>query len=149
MGDQIGHKEFCDFGSIIKGTEKGSWKDGDGEISGYIDISIEQIIFSDGWNGYSPLNFFYCPICGISLRKNENENELYKTLRLRFSSDIYFKKAEISVPKLFHDFQKNLFYEWTMISSSPLKELIFRVSSSDLKFVKGQLIKNNLVFIVD
>lgn len=58
------HKIGCNFNQIIKDLQRGSWRDGDGEISGDVDISQERISFSDGWNFFPSIEFIFCPICG-------------------------------------------------------------------------------------
>jgi len=62
----IKHKEGCEFESTIKEIDSVSWKIGEGECSGYLDISVKKISFNDGWNIY-PIIFNYCPFCGIKL----------------------------------------------------------------------------------
>jgi len=60
----MGHKKECDFKSIIKELNEGSWIVGEGEISGCILIDENKIIFSDGWNNYPNIDFKFCPECG-------------------------------------------------------------------------------------
>lgn len=61
------HLKDCDFKERIKELQQGSWRDGDGEISGYVDIEESRISFSDGWNSFPDIEFKYCPICGVLL----------------------------------------------------------------------------------
>lgn len=61
------HKEGCDFESTIKEIDSVSWQIGEGEISGFVEISLQKINFNDGWNSYPDIIFNYCPVCGIKL----------------------------------------------------------------------------------
>jgi hypothetical protein len=62
------HSKDCDFLKCIIELNKGSFKIGKGEISGYIDISKYKISFDDGWNTYPDIDFIFCPICGTKLK---------------------------------------------------------------------------------
>lgn len=63
------HKDDCDFEEIIKDVSRCDYSTGSGEIQGSIDVSIERICFSDGYNFYMSLPFIYCPCCGVKLRE--------------------------------------------------------------------------------
>ena len=62
------HLKDCDFQETIKQLQNGSWTSGSGEISGSVDISEECILFSDGWDFFTSIEFIFCPICGVKLK---------------------------------------------------------------------------------
>lgn len=65
------HLTHCDFRQRIEQLQDGSWRDGDGEISGYVNIGEDKISFNDGWNCFPNIEFVFCPICGIKISDDE------------------------------------------------------------------------------